>query len=325
LREKQNELKNYQLQLNEFRMKISEVKDFFFFYLIFIFIFISILFSLKVQFIPSNYQISLEHFGHIQDNSCWLKNSLILNEEECLTLAKMTHSTKGNLLYRATRDGFEAQAFHTRCNGKSNTITIIKNNLNYVFGGYASSAWNSSGNYIQDRNAFLFSLRNGKSSKSQPNLINDQPEMEFFGVEQNILTREELNTYYENDAVIFDPPLVEEKEPNLYGHHSKFNTMSNQYAYGNGLTRNELSSKGKFMIKNPQCSLFGNSNYGPTFGSGHDIHICHQSNINQGSYTNFGNSYNLPDGFTYGGNAREFLAGHYNRWRTTEIEVYQIL
>ncbi len=36
---KQNELKNYQLQLNEIRMKISEVKDWFLFYLIFIYIY----------------------------------------------------------------------------------------------------------------------------------------------------------------------------------------------------------------------------------------------------------------------------------------------
>jgi hypothetical protein len=79
LREKQNELKNYRLQLNEFRMKISEVKDFFLFYLISF----CIQFTFKVQFIPSNYQISLEQFGNIKSNSYWLNNSLILNDEEC--------------------------------------------------------------------------------------------------------------------------------------------------------------------------------------------------------------------------------------------------
>ncbi len=70
----------------------------------------------------------------------------------------MTKSSKGILLYRPTRDGFTSQAFHSKCDGKGNTITIIKNNLNYVFGGYASSAWNRSGS-INDPNAFLFSLR----------------------------------------------------------------------------------------------------------------------------------------------------------------------
>jgi hypothetical protein len=34
-----------------------------------------------------------------------------------------------------------SQAFHAKCDGKGKTIRIIMNNLNYVFGGYASSAW----------------------------------------------------------------------------------------------------------------------------------------------------------------------------------------
>ena len=71
----------------------------------------------------------------------------------------MTKATKANLLYRATRDGFTCQAFHSKCDGEGNTITIIKSNLNYVFGGFASSVWHSCGKYISDRNAFLFSLR----------------------------------------------------------------------------------------------------------------------------------------------------------------------
>ena len=101
----------------------------------------------------------MEQFGDIQDNSRWSNDSLILSNEEFVSVAEMTESSKRTLLYRATRDGFEAQSFHNRCDGKSNTISIIKNNLNYVFGGFASSAWNSYGNYISDPNAFLFSLR----------------------------------------------------------------------------------------------------------------------------------------------------------------------
>ena len=78
-----------------------------------------------------------------------------MTTEENVSLVQMTKSSNGILLYRATRDGFTNQAFHTKCDGKENTITIIKSNLNYVFGGYASSAWNSLGYYINDPNAFL--------------------------------------------------------------------------------------------------------------------------------------------------------------------------
>ena len=70
--------------------------------------------------------------------------------------------------------------------------------------------------------------------------------------------------------------------------------------------------------------MFGSSSHGPTLGA-QDIQICNQSNTTLGSNSDFGSSYNLPNGFTYGGNAREFLAGHYYEWTTTEIEVYQIV
>jgi hypothetical protein len=169
-----------------------------------------------------------------------------LTNEESVSLVELTKTSKGNLLYRATRDGFTSKAFHSKCDGKGNTITIIKNDLNYVFGGYASSAWNSSGNYINDPNAFLFSLR-----------------------------------------------------------------------------RAGVSYKDKCTVKIPQYALLGDSNYGPIFGCG-DIFICNQSNTTIGSWTNFSHSYYLPDGYTYGGNAKDFLAGNHSKWTTTEIEVYQI-
>ena len=79
-----------------------------------------------------------------------------------------------------------------------------------------------------------------------------------------------------------------------------------------------------FTIKNAKYAIHGNLGLGPTFGGGHDLCVCDQSNIRTGSYSNFGFSYNLPDGSIYGGNAKDFLAGNYNQWTITEIEVYQI-
>jgi hypothetical protein len=76
------------------------------------------------------------------------------------------------LLYRGTRDGFASSAFHSRCDGKGNTITIIKNDINHVFGGYISIAWHSSGSFRTDSSAYLFSLRREKSTNSEKYLIN---------------------------------------------------------------------------------------------------------------------------------------------------------
>jgi len=61
------------------------------------------------------------------------------------------------------------------------------------------------------------------------------------------------------------------------------------------------------------------SSYGPTFGSGHDLYICANSNTTNSSYTNNPYSFNGPQGFT--GTQNTFLAGSYN-FKTKEIEVY---
>ncbi len=79
----------------------------------------------------------------------------------------------------------------------------------------------------------------------------------------------------------------------------------------------------RLTVKNPQFELNESSVYGPTFAD--DIHICNESNAKIGSYTHFGYSYNLPNGYTKGGNARDYLAGNYGEWTTTEIEVYQTI
>ena len=171
-------------------------------------------------------------------------NSLILNQEEGLALIEMTNHSNWKLLYQATRDGFHPRAFHTICDGKENTISVIRNHLNYVFGGYASSQWKSTGNYIADSKAFIFSLRpNGKSNAE------------------------------------------------------------------------------KFTINSDKYAIFGGSNYGPTFGK--DITIRGESNINFGSHSDFGWSYNLPIGYnSEQENTKQFLCGSYNNWLVTEIEVY---
>ncbi|KAL9962007.1 hypothetical protein ACROYT_G031059 [Oculina patagonica] len=63
------------------------------------------------------------------------------------------------LCYRASTHGWAASAFHSRCDGKRDTVTII-NKEQYVFGGYTNIPWERSGGYTSTSNAFMFSLRN---------------------------------------------------------------------------------------------------------------------------------------------------------------------
>jgi hypothetical protein len=79
----------------------------------------------------------------------------------------------------------------------------------------------------------------------------------------------------------------------------------------------------KFEVKSSTYAIYSGSNYGPTFGGGHDIYVRDNSNVYTGSYTYFGASYNLPPGYTYG-QSNSYLAGSYNSWLTTEIEVFQL-
>jgi len=71
-----------------------------------------------------------------------------------------TPAKKFTLLCRGTRDGFEASTFHSKCDGKPNTLTVVKTTTDCIFGGYTSVPWSSVGGYKPDSKAFLFSLKN---------------------------------------------------------------------------------------------------------------------------------------------------------------------
>jgi len=91
-----------------------------------------------------------------------IRDGTLLSKEQKKILAGFCGNTelKWELLYKASRDGFGANIFHNRCDNKGRTITIVQSNNNYLFGGYTSVAWTSSGSWTIDPNAFLFTLTN---------------------------------------------------------------------------------------------------------------------------------------------------------------------
>jgi len=64
------------------------------------------------------------------------------------------------LQYRATRDGFSGQNFHSKCDGIANTLTVIKSEHGNIFGGFTELAWDSTSRPLANPNAFIFSLVN---------------------------------------------------------------------------------------------------------------------------------------------------------------------
>jgi hypothetical protein len=48
-----------------------------------------------------------------------------------------------SLLWRGSRDGFQAQEFHRRCDGHANTLTVIFDTNGNIFGGFTPVEWES--------------------------------------------------------------------------------------------------------------------------------------------------------------------------------------
>ena len=99
-------------------------------------------------------------------------DSNICNHTEKLSLLgiisnKMKKETKLKLLFRASKDGFSAKSFHSKCDNKGATITIVRSEHNHVFGGFTTQSWESpsDGKWKTDDKAWLYVLR------AQPSIL----------------------------------------------------------------------------------------------------------------------------------------------------------
>ena len=71
--------------------------------------------------------------------------SVILTNENHRSVLKgwlSSQEGKWRLLFRASRDGFAAAAFHSKCDNKGPTVTIVKSGNN-IFGGFTEVSWSS--------------------------------------------------------------------------------------------------------------------------------------------------------------------------------------
>jgi hypothetical protein len=90
------------------------------------------------------------------------------------------------LLWRGTRDGFRASEFHHRCDGHGNTLTIIQDTNDNVFGGFTQASWDSpvwNGQYGSKSNSyktddslrsFIFTLKNPRNVPARKFALNSE-------------------------------------------------------------------------------------------------------------------------------------------------------
>lgn len=91
----------------------------------------------------------------------------ILSDSQMIDLLKLcgfADDFKWNLVYRATEHGFSSAAFHSLCDDKRFSLTIIKSTNGNVFGGYTEQEWSGNGVNKYDPCAFLFSFINKENT-----------------------------------------------------------------------------------------------------------------------------------------------------------------
>jgi hypothetical protein len=101
---------------------------------------------------------------------------------QLIQLCEFSTKDKWSLLYRGSRDGFEPYEFHSRCDGKSPTLTIYKaRESSFIFGGFTTAKWHQSNAYISDSKAFLFSLTNKDDIPCKMNIDTNHSKHATFG------------------------------------------------------------------------------------------------------------------------------------------------
>jgi hypothetical protein len=129
-------------------------------------------FSLLEEHFPpeSLWQRSVEWMTHP------INSQIISNFPEIFTEFRRKHF---ELLWRGSRDGFEAKEFHRRCDGHANTVTVILDTNGNIFGGFTPVEWESRTSVPfpkqdESQNTFIFTLKNPHNIPARKFLMIDK-------------------------------------------------------------------------------------------------------------------------------------------------------
>lgn len=113
-------------------------------------------------------KLELEYYGLLQPHTVSADlNSVILKDKkelqyqlQCWLQEDQIDVSDWKLLYRASQDGFAAKSFHSKCDNRGPTLTLIQSTGGWIFGGYTPASWTQSRVLIHDHRIWIFSLRN---------------------------------------------------------------------------------------------------------------------------------------------------------------------
>ena len=69
---------------------------------------------------------------------------------------------KYELLYRASEEGYSPKIFHNKVDNMKNTLILIKDINNFIYGGFTRKTWDGNKIYKNDKNAIVFNLEKEK-------------------------------------------------------------------------------------------------------------------------------------------------------------------
>ncbi|KAK8809709.1 hypothetical protein WA158_000652 [Blastocystis sp. Blastoise] len=166
------------------------------------------------------------------------------------------------LLYRGSKDGFNASDFHRCCDNRGETIVFIRskdNNSKCIFGGYTSVSWTNALNKpVQDPKAFLFTLKNPyrispskyKAYKSEFSHINRRLNGPVFGF------KEDENNY---DLCVNTNNIINEKKTG-YSSFTGKRSFPNPTEYGMKLFTGTGNGKTQSLFTIDEIEVYGTNN-----------------------------------------------------------------
>ncbi len=126
-----------------------------------------------------------------------------LNKWQKKKLCLLFNHANFSLLFKASVHGFNATAFHQKCNMQGPTVIVAYNKSGYVFGAFTCKNFAQAGVVIVDDKAFLFSF-NDKEIKEDPlRVLSGNPQYAFTDNGPNFTS---LVFLYNNTATVYSNP-----------------------------------------------------------------------------------------------------------------------